>query len=146
MNRTGVVRVLFLFVSLFCIAQTPPTQQPSTNTASEAQKVPVIDGAAGSCSLNLTITADDKPVYAATVKVHIAYGFGGLRKLDLEASTNVDGKVKFTGIPAKVSRSTLEFDVTKDQLAGTLTYDPASECQATHSIALKKADPQTNNK
>jgi hypothetical protein len=92
--------------------------------------------------MDLTITADDKPVYAATVKVHIAYGFGGLRKLDLEASTNVNGKVKFTGIPAKVRRSTLEFDATKDQLTGTLTYDPASECRATHTIALKKVDSQ----
>lgn len=106
---------------------------------SEAHKVPVIDGAAGSCSLDLTVTADGKPVYAAKVKVHIAYGFGGFHKLDLEASTNVDGKLKFTGIPAKVRLSTLEFQATKDQLAGTLTYDPGTECRAKHDIALEKA-------
>ncbi|HSS99073.1 MAG TPA: hypothetical protein VLK33_18690 [Terriglobales bacterium] len=92
--------------------------------------------------LDLTVTAEGKPVYAATVKVHIAYGFGGLRKLDLEASTNVDGKVKFTGIPEKVRRSTLEFEATKDQLSGTLTYDPTSECHAKHDIALEKAPSQ----
>ena len=82
----------------------------SAEDASPAQKVPVIDGAAGSCSLDLTVTADGKPAYAAKVRVHIAYGFGGFRKLDLEASTNVDGKVKFTGLPAKVRRGApLEF-------------------------------------
>jgi len=139
MNRPLVLFAILLF-SFLSVAQTSST----SSQMSAAEKVPVIDGAAGSCSMDLTITADDKPVYAATVKVHIAYGFGGLHKLDLEASTNVNGKVKFTGIPAKVRRSTLEFDATKDQLAGILTYDPASECHATHTIALKKADPQPN--
>src|SRR5882724_1404166 len=104
-----LTRVLCLAVlSLgICVAQTSSTSQESTPPA---QKVPVIDGAAGSCSLDLTVTADSKPVYAAVVKVHIAYGFGGLHKLDLEASTNVDGKVKFVGIPARVRRQTLEFN------------------------------------
>ena len=94
--------------------------------------------------MELTITADSKPVYAATVKVHIAYGFGGLHKLDLEASTNVDGKVKFAGLPSKVRRQTLEFNATKDQLAGTMSYDPASECKAVHTITLEKAKPETS--
>ena len=36
--------------------------------------MPVMDGGAGPGSLKLTVTAaDGKPVYAATVKVHIAY-------------------------------------------------------------------------
>jgi len=95
------------------------------------------------CWANIVIaTSDGKPVYAAKVKVHIAYGFGSMRKLDLEASTNVDGKVKFTGIPSKVRRSTLEFEATKDQLTGTLSYDPGSECQAKHEIVLAKASSQ----
>jgi hypothetical protein len=135
MNRTSTLCVLFLFISLFSVGQTSSTEL----SAAEAHKVPVIDGAAGSCSMDLTVTADAKPVYAAKVKVHIAYGFGSMRKLDLEASTNVDGKVKFTGIPSKVRRSTLEFEATKDQLTGTFRYDPGSECQAKREIALAKA-------
>lgn len=137
MDRFRLLSGFLLCASFLCAAQT------ASNQAAEAQKVPVIDGAAGSCSLDLTVTTDSKPVYAATVKVHIAYGFGGMRKLDLEASTNVDGKVKFAGIPAKVRRSTLEFDATKDQLSGTFTYDPGAECQAKHEIALHKTDSQT---
>ena len=99
-----------------------------------------MDGGAGPCSLELTVTgADGKPVYAATVKVHIAYGFAGARKLDLEAGTNSDGKVKFIGLPPKVRRPPLEFQASKDQLAGTATYDPAAECTAKHDLTLEKA-------
>jgi hypothetical protein len=126
------------------VAQTPLSQTTS-DAVSAARKVPVIDGTAGSCSLELTVTTDNKPVYAATVKVHIAYGFGGMRKLDLEASTNVDGKVKFAGLPARVRRPPLEFQGTKDQLRGVLNYDPTTECQAVHNLALEKA-PTTPGK
>jgi hypothetical protein len=136
MKRIAAVCGFCLLVSLLATSQ---TSTPPSADSSEAHKVPVIDGAAGSCSIDLTVTADGKPVYAAKVKVHIAYGFGSMRKLDLEASTNVDGKVKFTGIPAKVRRSTLEFEAAKDQLLATFSYDPASECQAKRDIALEKA-------
>jgi hypothetical protein len=75
-------------------------QAPAPN-----EKVPVIDGGAGSCSIELTVRgADGKPVYAATVRVHIKYGFGGMLRLDLEAGTNSDGKVTFAGLPARVQR------------------------------------------
>jgi hypothetical protein len=57
------------------------------------EQVPAIQGSANPCSLELTVKgADGKPVYAAMVKVHIKYGFGGMRRLDLEAGTNADGR------------------------------------------------------
>ena len=72
------------------------------------ENVPVIQGGAGPCSLKLTVRGmDGKPVYAATVKVHIKYGFGGMRRLDLEAGTNSDGKVTFAGLPERVQRPPL---------------------------------------
>jgi len=101
-----------------------------------------MDGGAGPCSLELTVTSGDgKPVYAATVKVHISYGFAGIRRLDLEAGTNADGKVKFTGLPSRVRRPPLEFHATKDTLAGMATYDPDSECEAKHDIVLSPPKP-----
>jgi hypothetical protein len=104
------------------------------------EKVPVIQGGAGPCSLDLTVMgADGKPVYAATVKVHIAYGFGGMRRLDLEAGTNSDGKVKFAGLPARVQRPPLEFHASKDEFMGIATYDPSAECQAKRDITLEKS-------
>lgn len=95
-----------------------------------------MDAAVGPCTLELTAVADGKPAYAATVKVHIAYRFGGFHKLDLEASTNVDGKVRFIGLPARVRRPPLEFEASKGTWAGTLTYDPEAECHGKHDILL----------
>jgi hypothetical protein len=81
---------------------------------SRAQNVPIIQGGAGPCSIELTVKgADGKPVYAATVKVHVKYGFGGMRRLDLEAGTNSDGKVRFAGLPARVQRPPLEFQASE---------------------------------
>ncbi len=101
-----------------------------------------MDGALGPCSLEVTVVGpDSKPIYAAKVQVHIAYRFGGFHKLDLEVGTDSDGKAKFTGLPARVRRPPLEFDATKDDLSGTLNYDPATKCVAKEQIALQK-DPK----
>jgi len=104
------------------------------------ENVPVIQGGAGPCSLELTVrSADGKPVYAATVKVHIKYGFGGMRRLDLEAGTNSEGKVKFAGLPARVQRPPLEFHASKDEFEGVAAFDPSTECQGKHDITLAKS-------
>jgi hypothetical protein len=110
---------------------------------SHNEKVPVIQGGAGPCSLELTVMgADGKPAYAATVKVHIAYGFGAMRRLDLEAGTNSDGKVKFTGLPRRVARPPLEFHASKDEFEGVAAFDPSTECQAKHDVTLGKSKAQ----
>jgi hypothetical protein len=119
----------------------------SAQRQSHNEKVPVMDGGAGPCSLELTVIgADGKPAYAATVKVHLAYGFGGIRRLDLEAGTNSDGKVKFTGLPAKVHRPPLEFHASKDEFEGVVAYDPLTECQAKHDLTLEKSKAQEVHK
>ena len=102
----------------------------------------MIDGNAGPCAIDLTVTdGQGKGVFAATVKVHMAYGFGGIRKLDLEAGTNSDGKVRFKGLPARVHNPPLEFHASKDDLTGLATFDPATECQAKHDIIVEKVKP-----
>jgi hypothetical protein len=145
MNRTAAV-VCFavaVFVS-GAQAQSNQSHQAKGNEApqSASSKIPVMDAGAGPCSLELTVLGtDSKPVYDATVKVHIAYGFGGFHRLDLQAGTNSAGKVKFTGIPVKVHNPPLEFDATKDQLEGSVNYDPSAECQAKHDLNLGKPKP-----
>ena len=108
----------------------------------QAPPVTTIDAALGHCSLDVAVTtADGRPAAAASVRVHIAYGFGGFHKLDLEAGTNVDGKVKFTGLPSPVRRPPLRFHAfAKDngQLTGDADYDPAAECHAQRTITLSK--------
>jgi hypothetical protein len=121
------------------LAQSPPQTAPRP----AAQPVPVIDGGVGPCTLELTVaTGGGKPAGAATVKVHIAYGFGGFHRLDLEAGTNVDGKVKFTGLPSRVRRPPLEFHASKGDLAGIAVYDPETECQGKHDITPEKRSAQ----
>ncbi len=113
------------------------SEQPSDKPA-------VVDGGLGRCSLEITVLGpDSKPVYGASVKVHIAYGFGGFHKLDLEVGTDSAGKAKFTGLPSRVRRPPLEFDATKDDLSGTLNYDPATECVAMQNLTLQKAADAT---
>ncbi len=108
--------------------------------AQSSEKPAVVDGGLGRCSLEVTVLGpDSKPVYSASVKVHIAYGFGGFHKLDLEVGTDAAGKAKFTGLPERVRRPPLEFDATKGDLSGILNYDPATECVAAHDITLQKA-------
>ena len=126
-------------VTLLLLAGSALAQQVQKTPDELARSVPVIDGGAGPCSLELHVTAEGKPIYAATIKVRIAYGFVGTRKLDLQAATNIDGKVKFTGIPEKVRKPPLQFQASADKLTGMVEYDPATECQAQHELALAPA-------
>jgi len=130
-----------LIIGLVCVAAPRLTvfaqNQNSNPTSSDASHMtPEMDGGAGPCSLLLTVSHEGKPAVAAHVKVHIAYGLGGIRKLDLDAYTGNDGKLKFTGLPARVKRPPLEFRASKDKLAGIATYDPESECHEKLDIVL----------
>jgi hypothetical protein len=131
-----VWQLSILAIAFSSLAQSPsPTPTPTP----PAQEVPVIDGGVGPCSVEFTVTdANAKPQYAATVKVRIAYGFAGVRKLNLEAGTNVNGKVKFKGLPVRVHNPPLEFTAVKDELTGAASYNPATECEAKHDIVLEK--------
>ena len=152
MNKIRLTLNSFLLLAaiggLLVAAQTYSKAQtatpPPSQAAQSASEVPVMDGGAGPCAVQITVTtADGNPVFDAKVKVHMAYRFGGFHKLDLEAGTNAQGKVKFVGLPARVRRPPMEFQASKDQLAGVLTYDPATECQATRSITLEKPKSTT---
>ena len=117
---------------LFAVQQSvQPQQQPND--------LPTLDAQSGPCSIELSVTGPDgKPVYAARIDYHAAYGAFGAHKLDMAVYTNADGKAKFTGIPAKVKRPPIEFNAKKDDLAGLATMDPATECQAKHDIVMAK--------
>ncbi len=137
MNKCGIVACCTFAVLFF--VHFAPGENPANQ-----QKVPVIDGGVGPCSLELTVNgSDQKPVYNATVKVHISYGFAGARRLDLQAGTGSDGKVKFSGLPSRVHHPPLEFQATKDDLQGSVEFDPILECHGQREIALQKAKPET---
>jgi hypothetical protein len=127
---------LLFFACAVCLPQSAP-QKPDTSASFET------DGGAGPCSAEFTVTGPDgKPVFAVLINVHIAYGFAGIRKLDMGVYTNQQGKGKFTGIPPRVKRPPLEFKASKDQLTGVATVDPAAECHAQQNIVLAKSQPK----
>ena len=104
----------------------------------DPKSVPVIDGGLGSCTADFTITdTDNKPVYLAKIKVHIAYRFMSAHKLDLEVSTNVDGKARFTGLPDRVKKG-LFFEASEGERTGNVFDDPSKTCQAQFPITLRK--------
>lgn len=125
---------LLLGVTLLFAVQAQQPAQPQ-----QADDIPVTDGGSGPCSVDLTVTdADAKPVYAARIDVHMAYGFAGAHKLDMGVYTNAQGKARFTGIPAKVRKPPIEFHAKKDDLVGVATMEPATECQAKHDIVMDR--------
>jgi len=122
-------RFLLLFAASFFLSSLTIAQnQP------DPHQVPVMDGEAGPCSVAFTVT-DEKaaPVYDARIRVHIEYGFAGVRRLDLEAATNVDGKTQFKGLPKKVKGGVLYFNASKGKLTGSATYDPQKSCDGQSS-------------
>lgn len=101
-----------------------------------AADVPVIKGELGPCSADLTVTdSASKPLYDAKIHVAVRYGFMNKRKTDLEIGTNNDGKARVEGLPDKVKRP-LEFQIRHEQLAKSLTHDPAVDCHANITVVL----------
>ena len=119
--------LLALILSAPALAQNP-----------DPRSIPVVDGGIGPCTADFTITdADNKPVYLAKIKVHIAYGFMSTRKLDLEVSANIDGKARFTGLPDRVKRG-LFFEASEGDRTGNAFDDPSKTCQAQLAVTLRK--------
>ena len=128
----GAVVIAILTHGAVALCATAP-QTPDSHS------IPSVDGAVGPCSADFTITdTDNKPVYAAKVKIHIAYGFGSFHKLDLEVGTNVDGKARFTGLPNRLKKGGLFFQASESDRTGDAFDDPSKTCQAQFTVTLRK--------
>jgi hypothetical protein len=119
--------LLTLALSLPALSQTP-----------DPKSVPVIDGGIGNCSYDFTVNdTAGAPVYAAKIKVHIAYGFMYAHKLDLEVGTNIDGKARITGLPDRTKRG-LFFEASEADRSGNAFVDPATTCKSQFTVVLRK--------
>jgi hypothetical protein len=123
--------VFAVALSISAFSQTAPSQP-------DPKSVPVVDGGIGVCSADFTVNdAAGSPVYAAKIKVHIAYGFMYARKLDLEVGTNADGQARFTGLPDRVKHG-LFFEASEGDRTAQVFDDPATTCKAQFIVALRK--------
>ncbi len=110
----------------------------STAPPTPPQPVPSIDGGLGPCSVEFTTKdGDGNVIGGSTLSLHVAYGFAGIRRLDLEVTANTDGKAKFTGLPDNLKKG-LFFHGIKGDREGTAFYDPKKNCNAQHTMILEK--------
>jgi hypothetical protein len=139
MNMNGLRKLIV--ASVLFAASLVFSQSSTTTAAVDPHAVPSMDGGIGPCTADFTITdSAGAPVYAAKVKVHIAYGFMNARKLDLELGTNVDGKARFTGLPDHIKHG-LYFQASEGDRSGEAFDDPANTCKAQFTITLQKKTP-----
>ncbi len=101
----------------------------------KAPEVPVVDAGAGACWVDFSVKQHDgKPVYNA--KIHVQVRYGMVHKTDVEVGTNYDGKARISGLPQKVRKPPLTFDVRKANAITAVTHDPASNCHASYDVVL----------
>jgi hypothetical protein len=122
-------------------ANSPQANSTQANSPqADFKTVPVIDGGIGPCSADFVITdSAGAPVYAAKIAVHIAYGFMNVRKLDLQLSTNADGKARVTGLPDHIKHG-IYFHASEGDRVGEAFDDPANTCKAQLPITLRQKE------
>jgi hypothetical protein len=127
-----------LLFAIMAYAAMTPVGAAAQSAGDEGQPVSVVDGELGPCSVEFKVTdGNGKPVSNASVRLHLAYGFMGVKRLDLEAATNSEGKARFTGLPDKAKKG-LFFRASKDNKEGAAYFDPAKNCKGQHTIVLEK--------
>jgi len=98
--------------------------------------VPVIDAAMGSCTADVTVLdSGHHAIYRATVSTQIRSGFAGMKKLDLQVGTNVDGKARFTGLPER-PREVWQLTADFQGRSNTTLLDSRKDCHAALNIFL----------
>jgi len=99
--------------------------------------VPQVDAGIGPCTVDFTVSqSNDQPIYNAEISVKIAYGFMGLKKMDLKVGTNSEGKARFVGLPEKVHNPPLAFVVRAQGLAKTVNDWPQVKCHSRYSVIM----------
>lgn len=106
----------------------------ATQTPAESAE---ISADLGPCSALVTVTgADSKPIYGVKISARVQYGIMGVKKLDLEAYTGPDGKVKITRLPESLKKPMI-IHVDKGDMGEQVEFKPAQRCHATFDVQLR---------
>lgn len=120
-------------VALLFLAAVP------AGTSQAAPPPPTVEISAdlGSCSASLLVTdGNSKPIYAAKVTARVLYGPFSVKKLDLEAYTGADGRLKITHLPA-VLKKPLRIHIAKDMTEEEVLFQPEKQCDASFEVKLQ---------
>jgi hypothetical protein len=118
-------------------ANAAPADQKN-DAAADSKSIAEVDAGLGPCSADFTVKDDaGAPVYAANIRVHIAYGFMNLHKFDLQVGTNADGKARFIGLP-ETSKQGFFFHASEGDREGSAFDDPLKTCKTQFTIVLRK--------
>jgi len=91
----------------------------------------------GPCSALIIVTdSDSKPIYGAKVTTRIQYGAFGVKKLDLEAYSGADGRIKITNLPETLKKP-MYIHIAKDDKQEIVEFKPELQCRATFKVQLK---------
>jgi hypothetical protein len=127
------MRRLVVPVLLFSLSVAAPHTVAAQSQPASAE----ISADLGPCSALITVTnADSKPVYGAKITARVQYGVMGVKKLDLEAFTGSDGKVKITRLPESLKKP-MVIHVDKDGKGDQVEFKPAQHCRATFDVQLR---------
>jgi hypothetical protein len=126
--RRPMVPLLLILVSIAA---------PHTAATQNAAAPSEISADLGPCSALITVTdADAKPIYGAKITARVQYGFMSVKKLDLEAFTGADGKVKITRLPETLKKP-MVIHVDKDTKGDQVEFKPAERCKAIFDVQLR---------
>lgn len=128
------MRKHYSFVAaLFSLVVCFPLSGNSQSTAAASSE---ISADLGSCSALIAVTDNNsKPLYGAKINTRVQYGLLGVKKLDLEAFTGADGKVKIVNLPDTLKKP-MYIHITKDEKEETVEFKPSLRCHATFDVQL----------
>jgi hypothetical protein len=111
---------------------------PGMCASQQPVPVPQVNANLGPCTVDFTVSqSSSRPLYNAEISVKIAYGFMGMKKMDLKVGTNSEGKARFVGLPDKVHDPPLVFVVNAKGLSKTVNYWPSVKCQARYDVIME---------
>jgi len=139
--RGGLFLGSIFTLSLISAAALQTGSSPPANPPVNPKTISEVDAGLGPCSADFTVTNDaGAPVYAASIRVHIAYGFMNLHKFDLEVGTNAEGKARVIGLPENPKQGFF-FRASEGGTEGSAFDNPAKTCKAQFTIVLRNKTP-----
>jgi hypothetical protein len=111
---------------------------PFTSLSAQTPALPSneISADLGACSVELNVTdPDHKPVYGAKVDARVQYGPFSVKKLDLEAFTDANGRLTISHLPATLKKPLIIY-ITRADKGQIVEFKPETHCQAHFDVVL----------